>query len=129
MFTICVCCSGVLQWCAAVVVCCSGVLQWCVVACVVACAAVVCCSGVLSRMTQPCILTYSYLSHVSSRALQLMMDYTFSRNASISKIRAGKYSNIRLFYGPMNFDYATNRTDIWVIHADQVCGGSVWCVV
>ena len=48
-----------------------------------------------------------------------MMDYTFSRNASISKIRAGKYSNIRLFYGPMNFDYATNRTDIWVIHADQ----------
>ena len=48
-----------------------------------------------------------------------MMDYTFERNASIASIKAGKYDNIRLFYGPMNFDFATNRTDIWVINADQ----------
>ena len=51
--------------------------------------------------------------------MQLMMEYTFSVNRTLAKIRAGHYSNIRLFYGPMNFDYATNRTDIWVINADQ----------
>ena len=48
-----------------------------------------------------------------------MIDYTFGVNASVAAIRAGKYRNIRLFNGPMNFPYATNRTDIWVIHADQ----------
>ena len=48
-----------------------------------------------------------------------MMDYTFEVNASVAAIKQGKYDNIRLFYGPMNFDYATNRTDIWVIRADQ----------
>lgn len=47
--------------------------------------------------------------------MQLMMDYTFERNVSIAKIAAGKYKNIRLFYGPMNFDFGTNRTDIFVI--------------
>lgn len=31
----------------------------------------------------------------------------------------GKYSNIKLFYGPMNFPYGTNQTDVWVINADQ----------
>ena len=31
----------------------------------------------------------------------------------IKGIKAGKYDNIRVFYGPMNFDYGTNRTDIW----------------
>ena len=51
--------------------------------------------------------------------MQLMLDYTFERNASVAAIRAGKYRNIRLFYGPMNFDYASNRSDIWVINADQ----------
>jgi hypothetical protein len=47
--------------------------------------------------------------------MQLMLDYTFERNASIAAIRGGNYSNIRLFAGPMNFDFGTNRTDIWVI--------------
>eukprot|EP01045_Picozoa_sp_COSAG04_P056677 COSAG04_NODE_26594_length_293_cov_0.752577_1_plen_53_part_10 len=51
--------------------------------------------------------------------MQLMMDYTFEVNASVAAIKQGKYDNIRLFYGPMNFYYATNRTDIWVIRADQ----------
>ena len=51
--------------------------------------------------------------------MQLMLDYTFERNVSVAAITAGRYDNIRVFYGPMNFDYATNRTDIWVINADQ----------
>ena len=56
---------------------------------------------------------------VDCRNMQLMMDYTFEVNTSVAAIKQGKYDNIRLFYGPMNFDYATNRTDIWVIRADQ----------
>ena len=51
--------------------------------------------------------------------MQLMLEYTFERNASIERVRRGSYDNIRLFYGPMNFDYATNQTDVWVINADQ----------
>ncbi len=51
--------------------------------------------------------------------MQLMLEYTFERNASIAKIRQGRYDNIHLFYGPMNFDYTTNQTDVWVINADQ----------
>ena len=51
--------------------------------------------------------------------MQLMMGYTFDRNLTKAKIRAGKYRNIRLFAGPLNFDFATNRTDIFVIAASQ----------
>lgn len=49
--------------------------------------------------------------------MQLMLEYTFERNSTISRIRAGQYENIRLFYGPMNFDYATEQSDVWVIRA------------
>ena len=55
------------------------------------------------------------LGHRQSN-MQLMLDYTFDVNATIEGIKAGKYDNIRLFYGPMNFDYGTNRTDIWYMH-------------
>jgi sialate O-acetylesterase len=51
--------------------------------------------------------------------MQLMMEYTFDNNKSIDAIKQGKYKNIRLFYGPMNFAFTSNRTDIWVINADQ----------
>ena len=51
--------------------------------------------------------------------MQLMLDYTFSVNASVAAIKQGQYSNIRLFAGPMNFDFATNQTDVFVINADQ----------
>ena len=43
--------------------------------------------------------------------MQLMMEYTFERNKTIDAIRAGKYSNIRVFFGPMNFNFNTNRTE------------------
>jgi hypothetical protein len=39
--------------------------------------------------------------------MQLMMDYTFSVNESVAKIKQGEYSNLRLFAGPMNFDFAS----------------------
>ena len=51
--------------------------------------------------------------------MQLMMEYTFERNKSVAAIRQGQYDNIRVFHGPMNFDYATNRTDIWVVAGQQ----------
>lgn len=51
--------------------------------------------------------------------MQLMLDYTFGANASTEAVKQGKYGNIRVFNGPMNFAYTTNRTDIFVINADQ----------
>ena len=51
--------------------------------------------------------------------MELMLDYTFSVNETVDAIRRGRYTNIRVFAGPMNFPYATNRTDIFVINADQ----------
>jgi hypothetical protein len=51
--------------------------------------------------------------------MQLMLDYTFGVNDSVAAIKRGEYENIRLFAGPMNFDFATNRTDIFVINAES----------
>lgn len=51
--------------------------------------------------------------------MQLMLEYTFGRNESIRKIREGSYDNIHLFYGPMNFDYTTEQTDVWVVSGEE----------
>ena len=42
---------------------------------------------------------------MSQSNMQLMLEYTFERNNSIAAIKAGNYSNIRVFAGPMNFDF------------------------
>jgi hypothetical protein len=51
--------------------------------------------------------------------MQLMLAYTFDVNRSVAAIKQGKYRNIRLFSGPMNFPFATNQSDVYVINADQ----------
>ena len=68
--------------------------------------------------------------------MQLMIDYTFEVNATVAAIRGGRYANINLFYGPMNFPYATNQTDVWVINAGAcvfcgavLCGAVLCCAV
>jgi hypothetical protein len=49
--------------------------------------------------------------------MQLMLEYTFERNNSIAAIKAGNYSNIRVFAGPMNFDFGTLPTHTQVFDA------------
>jgi sialate O-acetylesterase len=72
------------------------------------------CSGInATQVVRLVNLTFGDVYVCSGQSnMQLMMDYTFERNTSVAKIRNGQYQNIRLFYGPMNFDYGTNQTNV-----------------
>ena len=45
----------------------------------------------------------------------LPLENTFTRNSSYAAVQAGKYGNLRVLGGPLNFPFDSARDDLWVM--------------